>query len=179
MPAVARRLATLVVAAAALMLAGTAGAGIGDLTIDRGIVQSVSSSTIVLRELDGTSVTLAVNGSTRVRLNGRPAQLADIQPGFVAAVLHNGSQPARAVRAFGRVGTVVDRGVIATVSFGQFALRRADGGLITLRVTSSTHVRLNGRPASAAAIRPGQRARVTHTADGRATLVQLLGRRRL
>jgi len=178
MPAVARRLAALVVVLASLTLTGTASAGPRGLTVDRGIVQSVSASQIVLRELDGSSVPLAVDGSTRVLLNGRPAQLADLQPGFVAAVFHNGSRPARVVRAFGRARSIVDRGVIATASSGQFTLRRANGSLVTLRVSSATLVRLNGLPATPAAISPGRRARVTYTADGRALLVQLVGRRR-
>ena len=178
MLAAPRRLTVLVACLAALMLAGTATAGLRDLTIDRGIVQSVSPSQIVLRELDGSSVALTVDATTRVLLNGSPAQLTDIRPGFVAAVAHNGPRPARVIRAFGRVAANVDRGVIASVSARQFVLRRADGSLLTLRITPSTRVRLNGFPATPAAIRPGQRARVTHTTDGKAKLVQLVGRGR-
>jgi hypothetical protein len=162
---------------ATVVLSGTAGAAVRELEIDRGIVQSVSTTQIVLRELDGNSVALAVGSATRVLLNGFPAQLSDIQPGFVAAVAHNGPRPARVIRAFGRVAANVDRGVIASVSGRQFVLRLADGSLLTLRVTPSTRVRLNGFPATPAAIRPGRLARVTHTADGRAKLVQLVGRR--
>jgi hypothetical protein len=161
-----------------LALVGTAGAGVHELQIDRGIVQSVSGTQIVLRELDGSSVSLTVNATTRVLLNGSPAQLTDIEPGFVAAVAHNGPRPARFVRAFGRVAANVDRGVIESASAGQFALRRPDGSLLVLRITPFTRVRLNGLPATAAAIRPGQRARVTYTTSGRAKLVQLAGRRR-
>lgn len=178
MLAAPRRLALLVACLATLSLAGTASAGLRDLTIDRGIVQSVSASQIVLRELDGSSVALAVNDTTRVLLNGAPATLTDIQPGFVAAVAHNGPRPARVVRAFGRVATTVDRGVIASASAKQFTLRRADGSLLALRITPSTHVRLNGFPATPAAIQPGRFARVTYTADGKAKLVQLFGRGR-
>ena len=161
-----------------LALAGTASAGLRDLTIDRGIVQSVSASQIVLRELDGSSVALAVNDTTRVLLNGSPAALTDIQPGFVAAVAHNGQRPARVIRAFGRVATTVDRGAIASVSARQFVLRRPDGSLLALRITPATRVRLNGLSATPEAIRPGRFARVTYTADGRAKLVQLFGRGR-
>jgi hypothetical protein len=177
MLAAPRRLAVLVACLATLVLAGTASAGLRDLTVDRGVVQSVSGTQIVLRELDGSSVTLTVNGTTRVLLNGSPAQLTDIRPGFVAAVAHNGARPARVIRAFGRVATNVDRGVIASVSARQFVLRRADGSLLTLRITPSTRVRLNGFPATPAAIRPGRLARVTYAPDGKAKLVQLAGRR--
>ena len=168
----------LVACLTTLALAGTATAGIRDLTIDRGVVQSVSATQIVLRELDGSPVALTVDAATRVLLNGSPAQLADVQPGFVAAVAHDGQRPARLIRAFGRVATTVDRGVIARVSGRQFVLRLPDGSLVALRITSATRVRLNGIPATGAAIRPGLVARVTHTADGRARLVQLFGRGR-
>ena len=178
MLAAPRRLAVLVACLATLGVAGTATAAVGELEIDRGVVQSVSTTQIVLRELDGSSVALAVNGSTQVLLNGSPAQLADIQPGFVAAVAHNGPRPARIIRAFGRIATTTDRGTIASVSSRQFVLRRADGSLVTLRITPSTRVRLNGRPATLAAIRPGRLALVTYTAEGKAKLVQLVGRRR-
>ena len=177
MLAAPRRLVVLAACLATLVLAGTANAGLRDLTIDRGIVQSVSPAQIVLRELDGSSVTLAVGSATRVLLNGSPAQLTDIRPGFVAAVAHNGPRPARVIRAFGRVAANVDRGVIASVSGREFVLRRGDGSMLTLRVTPSTRVRLNGFPATPAAIRPGRLARVTYTPDGKAKLVQLAGRR--
>ena len=177
MLAAPRRLAVLVACLATLGLAGAASAAVGELEIDRGIVQSVSATQIVLRELDGSSVALAVNADTRVLLNGSPAQLADVKPGFVAAVGHNGTRPARYVRAFGRVATNVDRGVIASVSGRRFTLRRADGSVLSLRITASTRVRLNGLPATVAAIRTGRLARVTYTADGTAKLVQLAGRR--
>jgi hypothetical protein len=178
MLAAPQRLVVLVGCFASLALTGTASAGLRAMTIDRGIVQSVSASQIVLRELDGSSVALAVDASTVVRLNGSPAALAGIQPGFVAAVGHNGGRPARFVRAFGRVATTVDRGVIASVSRSAFVLRRPDGSLLTIRVTVATRIRWNGLPATAAAIRPGRLARVLHTASGTARLVEVFGRRR-
>jgi len=162
---------------ATLTVAGTANASSTSLTIDRGVVQSVSQAQIVLRELDGSSVSLAVGPNTRVLLNGLPAQLGDIQPGFVAAVTHNGARPARVVRAFGRVAPVIDRGVVVSASLGQLVIRRLAGGLLTVKLTAATRIRLNGRPATVADIRPGMLARVTHTPAGVARLIQLVGRR--
>lgn len=178
MSAVRRRVglaAALLVAI--LTVGGTARAARTALTIDRGVVQSVSPTQIVLRELDGSSVSLAVGPNTRVLLNGLPAQLGDIQPGFVAAVTHNGSRPARVVRAFGRVAPIVDRGVVVSASPEQLVIRRLAGGLLTLKLTAATRIRLNGGPATVADIRPGMLARVTHTRAGVARLVQLVGRR--
>src|ERR1051325_1604121 len=109
----------------ALALAGTADAGASALTTDRGVVQSVSPTQIVPRELDGSVVPLAVGPRTRVLLNGAPSRLRDIRPGFVAAVVHNGSAPARAIKAFGRAATVVvDRGTIDSYQPPLLTVRR-------------------------------------------------------
>ena len=55
----------------------------------------------MLRELDGSTASLAVGPKTRVKVNGLLATLTDIRPGFVATVVHNGAKPAQVVRAFG------------------------------------------------------------------------------
>lgn len=162
---------------ATLSLAGTATAAPGELTIDRGVVQSVSPSRIVLRELDGSTVGIAVGPLTRVLLNGLPAALADIRPGFVAAVAHDGSAPARVIRAFGRMPTTVDRGVVVSVSGRIFTIRTLDGASLTFRVTARTRVRVRGLPATIAAIQPGRLVEVTHTSRGEAIRVAVRGRR--
>ena len=53
----------------------------------------------------GASSSFAVSPTTRVRLNGARASLADIQPGFVATVVHDGGAPAMLIRAFGKPAT--------------------------------------------------------------------------
>ena len=63
-----------------------------DPTTDRGVVQSVGSDQIVLRALDGSVVSFAVSSATRVKLNGVQVSLADIQPGFVASVVHGAAR---------------------------------------------------------------------------------------
>jgi hypothetical protein len=177
MRAASRCVALLAPLLLALSLAGAASADVRSLTIDRGVVQTVSTTQIVLRELDGSSVALSVDSSTRVSLNGSPAQITDIRPGFVAAVAHDGALAARFVRAFGRDTVNVERGVVVSASARQFTIRRSGGSLLTLRITPSTHVRLNGFPTTQAAIRPGRFVRVRYAADGTAKLVQLFGRR--
>jgi hypothetical protein len=178
MSAVRRRVAlATVLFVATVSTAGSARAATSALTIDRGVIQTVSPTQIVLRELDGSSLALAVGPRTRVLLNALPAQLADLQPGFVAAVAHNGPRPARVVRAWGRVAPVVDRGVVVSVSPGQLVIRRVAGDLLTVRLIVATRVRLNGEPATVADIRDGMLARVTHTRAGVARLVQLVGTR--
>jgi hypothetical protein len=51
-----------------------------------GVVQSVSERGIVLRELDGTTVAVAVGDGTAVTIDGAPAGLAEVHPGYVVVV---------------------------------------------------------------------------------------------
>jgi hypothetical protein len=168
-----RTLALLLVAAAGMLAwTGTATATREAASVDKGVVQDVSETAIVLRALDGSTVTLALGPATNVRLNGRPATLADLRPGLVASVTHNGDRPARVVRAFGAV-TLVEEGVVDAVTRFDLTLRRADGTLVTIAVGQKTKVRKFGRPARRAAIRPGLAARVTYAPGAPAKLVAL------
>lgn len=51
-----------------------------------GVVQSVSDRGIVLRELDGTTVSVAAGNGTTVTIDGAPASLAEVRPGYVVEV---------------------------------------------------------------------------------------------
>jgi hypothetical protein len=163
-----RLLISLTAVVSALALTGTATSATHALTVDRGVVQSVSSSRIVLRELDGSTASFQVGARTRVLLNGRPATLADILPGFVAAVAHNGSAPARVVRAFGRTSPAIDSGVVVSVSRRVLVIRTPDGATMRFEVTARTTFLLRGLPATIAAVRPGRLVKVTHTQGGAA-----------
>lgn len=68
--------------------------------IDHGIVQSVSAQSIVLKELDGETVTVPVDTSTKVYVNRRGASITDVEAGYVAFTAREAGQPARGVRAF-------------------------------------------------------------------------------
>jgi len=156
----------------ACSLAGTATAARGPKhQVDRGIVQSVSASQIVLRELDGSVVSIAVDSGTQVFLNGRPAALTDIQPGFVALVAHNGQDPALTIRALGRVQPAVDSGVIVSRTGVVLKIRTADGATMSFRITVRTKIRWRGLPARVAVLKPGRYATVVHTAAGEALRV--------
>jgi hypothetical protein len=114
----------LVAAAAALAIAAGAGAAGGDpigrfpagwshaeinvtqngvshtLIYDRGRVQSVSATNVVLRERDRSIVTIPVSAATKVRVDGQAASLADVQPGYLAMTLRVDGGAARQLRAF-------------------------------------------------------------------------------
>ena len=162
----------------ALLAAGTASARPGNLVLDRGIVQSVTSSQVVLRALDGSTVTITVGPHTKVFLNDAPAPLSAIQPGFVVGALHDGNRPAVYVRAVGRVAVVVvDKGVIVSVSATSLVLRTA-AGPVTITVGPSTSVQLNGRTASLTDLRPGYAAEVSHRGTEPALQIRARGAKR-
>ena len=70
------------------------------LIFDRGRVQSASATALVLKERDGSVVTVAVNPRTRVRINGQPGSLSDVQPGYLAITVRMDGGAARQLRAF-------------------------------------------------------------------------------
>jgi hypothetical protein len=69
------------------------------IRIDRGTVESVSSTEVVLKELDGSSVTISVNSHTRVLVDGQEASITDLKSGYVGLAIRDGNNPARALRA--------------------------------------------------------------------------------
>jgi hypothetical protein len=167
MKSMALRACGLVVAAA-LALAGTAAGSPRALQVDRGVVQAVSPARLVLRELDGSLVTIAVGTRTRVRVNGLASAVAVIRPGFVATALHDGDAPAIVIRAIGRVVRAVDRGVVVSLVVRRLTIRTASGSSLVFRITARTRIRIRGLPTTVAALTPGQVADVAHDAAGNA-----------
>ena len=73
------------------------------LVLDRGRVTAVSTSSLTLRELDGSSVQIDLSPSTQVMVNGRPGQITDIRRGSNAMTRRIDGGPATFVRATVRV----------------------------------------------------------------------------
>jgi hypothetical protein len=164
--------------ASALAFAGTAAGGTRALQIDRGVVQTVSPARLVLRELDGSLVTIAVGPRTRVRVNGLASAVAVIRPGFVATAVHDGDAPAVAIRAVGRVVSMVDRGTAVSLVFNRLTIRTASGASLVFRITPRTRIRVRGLPATLAALRPGRVVDVAHDAAGNALRIAVRPRLR-
>jgi hypothetical protein len=171
---VVRSTVVLIAATASLVLPGVSGAGTAALQLDRGVVQSITGTQIELRALDGAVLSLAIGPATRLRLNGAPANLAQIRPGFVAEVLHRGARPAVAVRAFGTVPILVDRGVVTSLSRMSITVRTDAGTAVTIPLDAATRFRRLGRPVVRAAARAGARVAVRHPEGGPARLVTVL-----
>jgi len=72
------------------------------VTEERGILEAVTPSSVVLRRADGGTLSVGVAPTTRVLLRGLPAALTDLQPGLQASIRHRAGGPAIAIRAFGR-----------------------------------------------------------------------------
>jgi hypothetical protein len=146
-----------------------------DRVVERGIVQSIDATTVVLRALDGTDVTVALGPSTRLRLNGTAASLEQIRPGLVAEVVTVGPGPARVLRAFGRVEPRIERGALVRLRAAALVLRRDGGGRIEIPLGGRTTVLRAGRPARLRSLRPGMQLEVVLAANGSARVVRVLG----
>jgi hypothetical protein len=74
-----------------------------DFRVDQGRVRAVTADSLRLKErAEGQIVTIPVSPTAVIRVNGRPATLAQIRPGYVALTIRDGvDAPADAVRAVG------------------------------------------------------------------------------
>jgi len=170
----AHRLFALTAVVAALLLPAAALAA-PHPGVNRGVVQSVDASHIVVRALDGSTVTFDVSPRLVVRLNGSPALLGDITPGVVADVGVDGKGRAVLVRAFGAPSTVTERGTVASVTKSSLTITTA-GGIRTVVLDRNTHFKVLGGPGKRAAVRVGVPVAVTHAPDGPAQVVNVLKR---
>ena len=72
------------------------------IRVDRGRVRAVAAGSLTLLERDGTLVTIPVSPTATIRVNGRPAALAEIRRGALVLTARDGDAPANAVEAVGR-----------------------------------------------------------------------------
>jgi hypothetical protein len=81
----------------------TMGGVVHDFRVDQGRVRAVATDSLKIKErADGTIVTIPVSPTAVIRVNGRPATLAQIRPGYFALTIRDGvDQPADAVKAVG------------------------------------------------------------------------------
>jgi hypothetical protein len=121
-----------------------------------GIVQSVSATTILIRELDGSAVSVPVAPITRVFVDGKLASLGHVRPGFVASAAWKAGKPAALLQAFDLSGLqAVSVGVVASISKGVLVVTGTGGTTQSIRVNAKTRVLLDGKPATLAAVKAG------------------------
>ena len=67
--------------------------------VDRGFIRSKANGSLVLRERDGSLVTIAVSPTASITVRGQPAAYSALRKGMVATVIRDGDAPATEVRA--------------------------------------------------------------------------------
>ena len=67
--------------------------------VDRGFIRSKANGSLVLRERDGSLVTIAVAPNAVITVRGQPAAYSALRKGMVATVIRDGDAPATEVRA--------------------------------------------------------------------------------
>jgi hypothetical protein len=144
-----------------------------DRVVERGIVQSVTPSAVVLRALDGSDVEVRIGPLTRVRLNGLPAALTDVRPGFVAEAVRYGTRPAARLRAFGRLTGVTERGRLLVVRDSALVLRTG-AGRVRIPLAGGTLFRRQGRLVTPRILQVGMRVEVVRSDDGSAQVVRII-----
>jgi hypothetical protein len=118
----------------------------------RGIVQSLTANTVLVKELDGTSVEIPVGPSTHVFVNGRLATLDAVRPGLVATASWKAGKAATKLQLFGASATI---GVVKSRTAQSVVVTMPSGTNVTIRVTPKTRVFVDGRRAQLGAVKPG------------------------
>jgi hypothetical protein len=73
-----------------------------DYRLDRGRIKDVGVFTLLLREPDGSEVTINISPNARVRVNGKSGSFFQLRTGMMATTLRDGDKPADQVFATGR-----------------------------------------------------------------------------
>lgn len=139
-----------------------------------GAVESVGSDSITVKKKNGDSVTIDVTANTKIRVNGKAAELADIEAGDRAIVKRTSPNgPAAAIKTFHAGGRrVVVHGVVDSVGSDSITIKLRNGASATIDVTAATRIRVAGHAATLADIHAGYRALVLRGgADGPALAI--------
>jgi hypothetical protein len=73
-----------------------------DYRLDHGRIKQVGVSTLLLREPDGTDVTIDISPGARVKVNGKSASFVQLRKGMMATTMRDGDKPADQVFAIGK-----------------------------------------------------------------------------
>src|SRR5215210_7475276 len=144
-------------------------------TVVSGLVASVDSDSITLTKKDGSSVTIPVNGDTKIRVNGKPGSLSDVGPGDRAVVRRTSADgPAATINAGENRGRRAVNGVVDAVGANSITIKQRNGASATIDVTGDTKIRVKGHSGAAALsdIHVGYKAEVIRSgSDGPALAI--------
>jgi len=143
-----------------------------------GKVASVGSDSITLTLRDQSTVSVPVNGDTKIRVDGKQGSLSDIQEGYHAIVRRTAADgPAAAINAFAPVAHahLVVVGTVDSVGSDSITIKEHGDATVTVGVTAQTIIRVKGQTASLSDLKQGYRAIVLRTAaDGPALAIVAL-----
>jgi hypothetical protein len=125
-----------------------------------GIVQAVRPHGVVVRQLDGRKLFVPIGARTAVSVNGSPATLADLRPGFVVAFTARARGVALTLHASNPSGggaSAPKAGAVQSVSGDAVVVAGPNGGTVTIAVAARTQVFLNGSPVTIGEIAAGDR----------------------
>jgi hypothetical protein len=121
----------------------------------QGIVQSVATASVVLAQLDGTTVRIELTSSTRVYLNGARASVTDVKPGFVAAARWRSGE-ALVMQAFDVSPTgALQVGTVQSLSRNMVVATSSAGVTVRIHLGTRTPLLLDGAPATLSVVRVG------------------------
>jgi hypothetical protein len=134
----------------------------------QGIVQSVSARAVVLKELDGSTVSVPVDAKTRVLVDGKPASLRAVKPGFVVVAKWKAGKATQELQAFDLSGqNAAGVAVVESVSADAVVVKEARGSTVTIPVDAKTRVLIDGKPASLRDVKPGYYTVITNVKGSR------------
>jgi hypothetical protein len=69
-----------------------------DAQTTQGVVQTITARYVVLRRLDGSTVSFAINRRTRIQLGRRAGRIKDVRPGFIVVANSTNGKSASELR---------------------------------------------------------------------------------
>jgi hypothetical protein len=122
----------------------------------QGIVQSVTTGSVVLTQLDGSTVSIAVTSGTRVFVDGNRASLANVKPGFVASAAWVAGKT-RVLQAFDLSQAAgIEVGVLKSFSGRTIVVTTSEGRVVRIRIGPKTRLLLDGAPAGLGSVTAGE-----------------------
>ena len=130
------------------------------LAVVAGQVTAVGATSITITPQQGAAVTLTVDASTRILLDGAVATLASIPTGAAAQALYDSSTLVAAVIQAQSPHQRLEQveGSVTAIGSGSITITPPHGAAVTLGVTAATQVFLDGRAAPLSAIATGDMA---------------------
>jgi hypothetical protein len=124
--------------------------------IDQGVVQSIAGGTVILKELDGSAVSIPVDQGTVILVDGRQGDLRNVKPGFVAIAKWKPGGTAQLLQAF-NLSPQSGEGIATVRSLRPNAVivTAADGSTVTIHTNANTRVLIDGKQATLRGVKAG------------------------